>query len=319
MVRFLSRLLGVADVAATSDADGPAYTDLDGLSPAVVDAIRYLARRGIEWPDASELFEPRLTVTREEMALLLAASLDAGEARHVRLRIELSSSTAPTSGAVVATVTATKPNGDPYRGLLVDVFLAQGLRYDGSCLVDGGAYVNGADGGTSVNCIIDEADPKTDHRGEVRLGLTHSSFPARDLVFAWTGPLGQAYGEEEIRDQVRADLEWLEVPNRVQIDDAIDEEYGTFVEVEARLLGENVARERLIMLVIRQGVTVHSRAATTSHRGLARFTFRGPPDPSANNDPELVDVIRVFWDRNGNGVHDGPAELFDETTATWDD
>ena len=73
------------------------------------------------------------------------------------------------------------------------------------------------------------------------------------------------------------------------------------------------------MLVIRQGVTVHSRGATTSHRGLARFTFRGPPDPSANNDPELVDVIRVFWDRNGNGVHDGPAELFDETTATWDD
>lgn len=319
MVLFLHRLLQIADLPMTVGTPMPSLRDLAGLSRAVVDAIRYLAGLGIEWPGASELFEPQLAVTREEMALLLAASLDAGDARHVRLRLELSASSAPTSGAVVATVTATRPDGDPYRGLLVDVFVSQGHWGDGTCLVDRDARVNGADGGTSVDCTIDKADPKTDHRGEVRVGLAHSPVAERDRVFAWVGPLGQEYEEEKIRDQVWADLEWLEIPNRVSIEDEVDQEFGTLARIKARLMGENQARQRLIMLVVRQGVTVHTRAATTSFNGQARFGYRGPPDPSVNNDPELVDVIRVFWDRNGNGVYDGPAELSDETTATWDD
>ena len=319
MAVFLHRLLRVANVPAAADPPVLPYPDLAGLPREVVDAIRYLAGLGIEWPGSSESFGPQRAVSREEIALVLAASLDAGEARHVRLRLELSTSSAPTSGAVVATVTATKPNGDPYRGLLVDVFLTQGHRHDGSCLVDRDARVNGADGGTSVDCLIDKADPRTDSEGEVRVGLAHSPIAERDRLFAWTGPPGQEYDEEDVPDQVWADLEWLGVPARVQIDDAVDERFGTFVEIKARLLGENVARQRMIMLVIRQGVTVHTRVSGTSFKGEARFTYLGPSDPSSRNDPELVEVIRVFWDRNGNGVHDGPAEVFAETTATWDD
>ena len=53
-----------------------------------------------------------------------------------RLALRLSASSAPTSSVVVATVTATKPNGDPYPGLFVDVFVSQGLQDDGSCRVD---------------------------------------------------------------------------------------------------------------------------------------------------------------------------------------
>lgn len=319
MASFLSRLLDVAEVPARADSRVPPFADIEGLPSAVTRAIGYLAGLGVDWPGASDLFEPDRRVTREEMALLLVAALDAGKARHVRLALRLSTSSAPTSSVVVATVTATKPNGDPYPGLFVDLFVSQGLQHDGSCRIDHDARVNGTDGGTSVDCRIDKADPRTDSAGEVEIGLAHSPIAERNRVFAWTGPLGQEYDRDDVPDQVWTGLEWLAVPSEVRIKDAVDEEFGTFVEIEARLLGDNVARQRMIMMVIRQGATVHTHVAHTSLRGVVRFTYLGPRDLSAKNDPEIVDVIRVFWDRNGNGVHDGPAELFDETTATWDD
>ena len=318
MALFLARLLEVANVPADANSEAPPFTDLDGLSPEIVGAIGYLNGLGIDWGGSPELFEPDRNVTREEMALLLAAALDAGGASPVRLAIELSSSSVPAVGAVVATVTATKPDGDPYRGLLVDVFVSQGHRYDGSCRVDPDARVNGGDGGTSADCRIDQADPRTDSRGEVRVGLAHAPVPETDRVFAWVGRMGQDY-DDGLSDQVWADLVWVASPNRVEIGDAVDDEYGTLVEITARLFGENAGRQRLVLVVLRQGAPVHTRAATTSFRGKVSFTYRGPPDPSTNNDDELVEVVRVFWDRNRNGVHDGPAEIFDETTATWDD
>ena len=319
MALFLSRLLKTAEVRAGAGSRVPAYGDIDGLPSGVTDAIGHLAGIGVGWPGASEVFEPDRAVTREEMALLLAAALDAGGARHVRLALRLSASSAPTSSVVVATVTATKPNGDPYPGLFVDVFVSEGLQADGSCGVDRDARVNGTDGGTSVDCRIDRADPRTDSAGEVEVGLAHSPIAERNRVFAWTGHPGQEYDEESVRDQVWTGLEWLAVPSEVRIKESIDEEFGTFVQIEARLLGENVGGHRMIMLVMREGATVVTRVADTSSRGVVRFTYLGPRDPSTNNDPEVVEVIRVFWDRNRNGVHDGPAELFDETTATWDD
>ena len=318
MALFLSRLLEVAEVQPAADSETPPYVDLDGLSPEAVSAIGYLAGLGIDWGGSSDLFEPARQVTREEMVVLLAAALDAGGARPVRLDIELSSPSAPTAGAVVATVTATRPDGTPYRGLLVDVFVAQSLRHDGSCLIDNDARVNGDDGGTSVDCRIDKADPRTDSLGEVRVGLAHTPDAEIDRVFAWVGRIGQDY-DDGLPDQVWVELEWLAVPDRVVIEDSIDAEFGELVEIKARLTGDNVGRQRLVLVVIRQGVPVHIRGATTSFRGEASFNYRGPEDPSENNDSELEEVIRVFWDRNGNGVYDGPAEISDETTATWDD
>ena len=256
MALFLSRLLKVAEVPAGADSRVPPFADIDGLPSSVSRAIGYLAGVGVEWPGSSNLFEPDRVVTREEMALLLASSLDAGGARHVRLALRLSASSAPTSSVVVATVTATKPNGDPYPGLFVDVFVSQGLQRDGSCRVDRDARVNGTDGGTSVDCRIDKADPRTDSAGEVEVGLAHSPIAERNRVFAWTGSLGQDYHKEDVPDQVWAGLEWLAVPSEVQIKEAVDGEFGTYEQIEARLLGDNVGGQRMIMLVIRQGATV---------------------------------------------------------------
>ena len=100
--------------------------------------------------------------------------------------------------------------------------------------------MNGTDGGTSVDCRIDRADPRTDSAGEVEVGLAHSPIAERNRVFAWTGSLGQEYDRETVADQVWAGLEWLAVPSEVRIKESIDEEFGTFVQIEARLLGENV-------------------------------------------------------------------------------
>jgi len=315
---LLSGLLKVAGVQAGSPSRVPPFGDIDGLPSSVTDAIGYLAGIGVDWPGASDLFEPGRVVTREEVALLLVAALDAGRARPVRLALRLSASSAPTSSVVVATVTATKPNGDPYPGLFVDVFVSQIRQRDGRCVVDPDARVNGADGGTSVDCRIDRADPRTDSAGEVEIGLAHSPIAERDRVLAWTGPLGQVY-HEDLPDQVRASIEWLGVPYRLVITDSVDGRFGERVVVRARLLGQNPGGQRVVLLVERDGAIVYARAATTSPSGRASFFYRGPPDLSTNNDDELVEVLRVFWDRNANGVHDGPAEFSAESTVTWDD
>ena len=137
-------------------------------------------------------------------------------------------------------------------------------------------------------------------------------------MFAWTGPLGQDY-HEDLPDQARASIEWLGVPHRVVITDSLEGKFGERVVVRARLLGQNPGGQRLVLLVERDGAVVYAKGTTTSLSGRASFFYRGPPDLSDGNDDELVEVLRVFWDRNRNGVHDGPAEFSDEATVTWDD
>ena len=321
MALFLSRMLEAAEIDPAAGARTPPFTDLGGLPQETVDALRYLAGLGVEWSAAAEAgrFEPARNVTRSEMALLLAASLKAGGARPLRLKIELSSDRAPTYGAAVAEVTVTKPNGDPYPGVLVDVFASQALLAGGRCQVDRDSRLNGGDGGTSEDCRIDRADPRTDSNGRVRVGLAHSPIAEAVRIYAWTGSAGQEY-REAVPDQVWAEITWFAGPNRVEVDELKDKDFGTIVTVTARLVGQGAAGQRMIMEVIRQGATVYTRVASASFDGGVRFAYRGPRDPSsANNDPEVVDTIKVFWDRNRNGVHDGPAELSAETTMVWDD
>lgn len=86
-----------------------------------------------------------------------------------------------------------------------------------------------------------------------------------------------------------------------------------------RLVGSNRGGRKLVMMVIRDGITVYTVWRTTPYSGRVSFGYVGPDDPSSNNDGELVEIIKVFWDRNDNWIHDGPAEISDETTVTWDD
>ena len=256
-----------------------------------------LAALGIEWPAATDLFEPVRPLTREEAALLLAGVLEAGGASHVVLAIEVSSATSLHDEAIVVTVTATRPDGSPYRGLLVDMFVSgYGHRYDG----------------TADDCVIDRADPRTNYLGQIQASLAHGPRAATSRIYAWVGELGQEFRETRPH-QVWVEVEWTDVPDRVEIDGPIEARYEEVVEVEVRLIGPNRGLRRLVMMVIRDGVTVHRVTRTTSYSGRVDFVYVGPDDPSSNNDDELVEVIKVFWDRNGtrrrDQVHPGGAGL----------
>ena len=315
---FLARLLEAAGVESRGDSPTPPYDDLEGLPDEALDALAYLADLDVRWPGEATAFEPERLVTREEMALLIAAALEAGDALHLRLEMELSASRAPLAGVVVATVTATTPAGEPYPGLLVDVFVTTGHGSDGACRVDTNARLNAGDGGTSVDCRIDRADPRTDSLGEVRIGFTHGAVPETDRIYAWVGHNGQDY-HEDLPFQVWAEVQWLEGPGRLEVGSALTAKFGEVVAIEARLYGRNLGNRRLVMTVLQHGSLVQTQTATTSYYGRARFVYVGPPDPSDDSDDPQVDLIRIFWDRNGNGVHDGPAEPLDETTVTWED
>lgn len=319
MVLFLSRTLAAAGIEGEADPDALPYSDLEGWLDETVNAVAGLAALGIEWPAATDLFEPVRPVTREEAALLLAGVLEAGDARHVVLAIDVSSTTNLHSEAIVATVTATKPNGSPYRGLLVDMFVSgRGHSYDGTCFLVTDARLYGVDAGTSVDCVIDRADPRTNYLGQIEASVARVPRRATTRIYAWSGELGQEFRETRPH-QVSVQVEWVDVPDRIEIDGPIDARYDEVVEVEVRLLGSNRGGRKLVMLVIRDGVTVHTVWRTTTRTGRVSFVYAGPDDPSSNNDEELVEIIKVFWDRNDNWIHDGPAEISDEITVTWDD
>ena len=315
---FLARLFEAAGVESSGESRVPPYDDLEGLPSEVLDALAYLSSLGVGWGSGTSAFEPDRPVTREEIASLIAAGLEAGDALHVHLELELSASRAPLTGAVVATVTATTPAGEPYPGLLIDLFVTTGHGPDGTCRVDSDARLNAGDGGTSVDCRIDRADPRTDSLGQVSIGFTHGPAPETDRLYAWVGRHGQVY-HEDLPFQVWAEVEWLEGPSRIDAGNALTAKFGEVVRIQAGLYGRNLGNRLLVMTVYQEGTLVLTRAATTSYYGKAGFFYVGPPDPSQNNDDPQVDVIRIFWDRNGNGVHDGPAEPLDETTVTWDD
>ena len=319
MVLFLSRTLAAAGIAGQAEPDALPYSDLEGWSDQDLGAVAGLAALGIEWPAATDLFEPVRPVTREEAALLLAGVLEAGDARHVVLAIDVSSTTNLHSEAIVATVTATKPNGSPYRGLLVDMFVSgRGHSYDGTCFLVTDARLYGVDAGPSVDCVIDRADPRTNYLGQIEASVARVPGRATTQIYAWSGELGQEFRETHPH-QVSVQVEWVDVPDRIEIDGPIDARYDEVVEVEVRLLGSNRGGRKLVMLVIRDGVTVHTVWRTTTRTGRVSFVYAGPDDPSSNNDDELVEIIKVFWDRNDNWIHDGPAEISDEITVTWDD
>jgi hypothetical protein len=319
MILFLARTLAAAGIAGEGNPDALPYSDLEGWSDEALGAVAGLAALGIEWPAATDLFEPVRPVTREEAALLLADVLEAGGASHVVLAIEVSSATSLHDEAIVVTVTATRPDGSPYRGLLVDMFVSGfGHRYDGTCFLVTDARLYGVDAGTAEDCVIDRADPRTNYLGQIKASVAHGPRAATGRIYAWVGELGQEFRETRPH-QVWVEVEWTDVPDRVEIDGPIEARYGEVVEVEVRLIGSNRGRRQLVMMVIRDGVTVHRVTRTTPYSGRVDFVYVGPDDPSSNNDDELVEVIKVFWDRNGNWIHDGPAEISDETTVTWDD
>ena len=319
VAQFLLRLLKLTDTTLP-DAAGDAFDDLGNVSAAAREAISVTAALGIVRAQEPGRFDPRAPVTREDMALLLARTLEVAGARPVRLELSLSSAVVMVGGAAEATVRATKPDGAPYAGLLIDVFAAYGVSFGGACNLDDGAHVNGGDAGTSQDCRIDGGDPRTDMTGEARVGLAHSPRPVVLWVYAWVGAQGQEFDNDEVRIQARAKIGWHSQPSAVRISDPARTVFGRPVTVEVRLVGRNVANRRMVLVAGADNGPVRTLLVrTTSFAGRASFELPGLVDPAEAHQRGLpvAETVLVFWDRNGNSVHDGPAELSAQTVLTW--
>lgn len=319
MAQFLLRLLRLTDVPLPEPATG-GFDDLGGLAATAREAIAVMAELGIM--DAAEAgrFDPRAAVTREDMARLLARTLEAAGARPVRLELSLSSVSVLLGGSAEATVRALKPTGDPYPGLLIDVFAAYGLSPGGSCRLDTGAKVNGGDAGTSQNCRIDRGDPRTDAAGEVRVGLAHSARPVLNWIYAWAGDDGREFDDDEIQTQARVRIGWQPPPTGVTITALDRAVFRKSVTVAARLVGGSFSGRRMVLAAGAAGGPVRAlRVGTTNRAGRVSFNLPGLLEPAEDHHRSLpvAETVLVFWDRNGNSVHDGPAELSAQTVLTW--
>ena len=321
MAQFLLRLLKLADVTPPDSAED-SFDDLGDVSGDAREAIGVTAALGIVRAQEPGRFDPRAPVTREDMALLLARTLEVAGARPVRLELSLWSESVMAGGAAEATVRATKPDGEPFPGLLIDVFAAYGLSPAGACNLDDGAHVNGGDAGTSQDCRIDGGDPRTDMTGEARVGLAHSPRPAALWIYAWAGTEGQEFDYDEARAQVRARIGWHSQPSAVTITDPLRAEFGRRVTVEARLVGRNAVGRRMVLAAgaaTGAGAPRTLLVSTTNGAGRVYFELPGLVDPAEGHQRGLpvAETVLVFWDRNGNSVHDGPAELSAQTVLTW--
>ena len=261
MALFVDRLLDAAEVELP-DASAEDFEDLDEMSQESLDAIGRLAAAGIMAATTSKRFDPEAQVTRESMSLILARVLQAADARPARLRISLSSDNRPVGGAVEGTVSALKPNGAPYRGLLVDLFAAFRLTPGGACALDAGARINGADAGTSQNCVIDRGDPRTDVNGEIKFGLAHSEQPANNRVYAWAGPAGQVFDADDVRTEAVTTIAWVPIPSGVFINAPENGVFGGTIAVTARLTGPAAANKRMVLIAGDEGATARKLVDT---------------------------------------------------------
>ena len=320
MAIFLDRLLAGVGIALPVGITA-VFNDLGGLSPEALSAISHLVGLGIVVGTGPATFSPGASIPRWEMALLVARTLNVGGARHARLTISLSATTVPTVGSTIATILATKPDGSPYQGLLVDVFVGAGLAAAGTCLLDADASVNGGDSGTSLDCRIDAGDPRTNSRGEVQVGLAHSAVAEVDTIWAWVGEEGQVFDADTVINRVSATVVWSATADGLVMSPGLDAGFGASAVVTAQLTGapSAVAGQVVVFELSRGGIVLSTQSRTTDSGGSAQFTYAGPVDPSSGDDEAVVDEVRAFWDRNGNAIDDGDAEFDGTTIVTWDE
>ena len=318
MAHFLARVLRLTGMTLPPP-DEETFEDVMPLSTEARADVSAMVELQIMDPVTADQFDPRGAVTREDMALFLARILEIAEIKPVSLELELSSESLMVGGAATATVRAFKPDGTPYPGLLIDLFADFGWRRGTACNLDIDARLNGGDAGTSQNCRIDIGDPRTDSNGEVAVGLAHNSESAVNWIYAWAGTLGQEFNEREVRTEVKRKIDWQPSPTMVTTINPIGIVYWQGVSIAAQLVGPNSAGQRMILVASFDDVVRVMRIETTDDDGSVAFNIPGRTNPSDNiYQPISIDeTILVYWDRNGNNVHDGPAELSARTTIYW--
>lgn len=314
MALFIHRLALKAKIAFPETP--AAFADLTDPEAELTRAAGALAAAGIMPGAAEDEFRPAAVVTREDMALFLSRALAAGDASPVLLGIVIEPDRLSVVGSATVTITARKPSGDPYPGLLVDVFAVERLYGDGLCRLDAEAKINGIDPGTSLDCQIDRADPRTDSSGKAVVGLSHSPTPTINTLYVWTGEEGEVFNANRVNNEASAPVVWRAAPSELEVSAPAGAKYDKEVRVTARLRGSTLSRQRIVLQVIRDGLAVFTREDVVSGIQTAAFTYTGPSKP-VNIVRNIIDTIRVFWDRNGNGLHDGPAELSHERPLVW--
>lgn len=318
MAIFLTRLLARAGVGLP-EGSPQGFSDLAGLTPETVKAVNQIAQLGVARGTGPGTFSPLAPVSRGDMAMFLAAGLQVGGARPLRLSVTSSASSAPVFGAMVITATVTRPDGRPFPGVLVDLFVTNGLASDGTCVLDVDAKVNALDAGTSLDCRIDRADPLTNSDGRVSVGLAHSETVETDTVIAWVGAEGQVFDADVVRDRASVAVAWTGSASGLTLTAPQVGPFSTTATVVAQLSGAGGAGQTIRFEVTRNGALLVSQAATTTAAGAATLVLSGPTDPGPGDDPAATDVVLAFWDRNGNGIDDGLAEYDGVTTVTWDE
>ena len=316
---LLLRLLEFAEVQLPepSDVDIPDFDDLHGWPASTVIAIRQLVTLGIMQGVTADSFGPDIPITREDMALLLARVLETAEAQPVKLQVSASPDSVTVGGSSEITITALKPNGKPYRGLLIDVFAA----YNGKCHLARELQLNGGDAGTSQNCRIDSGDPRSDVTGTVKVGVTiNTPYSGKSRIYAWVGALGQTFDGNKVRTSVYTTFHWHASPTEMAIFVSSPSSLGENTTVHAHLIGPNSQGKRLIFIARDSDNRLRSWQFNESDdSGWATFELASPAYSGSRNNQQqpLTDTVVVFWDRNGNNTHDGLAELSAQATLTW--
>ena len=322
MALFLTRLHARAGYLLPSGAP-QGFADIGSYPAPTQQAINQLVQLGLAKGTSVSTYAPAAMVLRWQMALFLSRELQAGGAEAYRVSVAADPATAPTNGQVAVTVTVLSPVGAPVVGRLVDVFVGS-VDGAGRCVLDSDTAIGSGNAGTGTDCRIDNNDPKTDSAGKVRLTLTHTQTTETTRVFAWIGTTGDTFDVDDVSLVAFTDIVWSGVPTAIVVP-AKTVKFGTQVTVTGWLVDSKgsviqAAGQKIVVTVTRGGTEIIDQALVTASNGMFSFSYAGPSDPNANaGDDPVVDTVRAFWDRDGDGKDDGAAEFDVASTVTWDD
>ncbi|MGH8924044.1 MAG: S-layer homology domain-containing protein, partial [Acidimicrobiia bacterium] len=323
MALFLTRLLAALGIGLPSGSS-QGFTDIGGFDSATQQAINQIRQLGISTGTSTTAFSPSDSVTRWQMALFLARTLEASGAAPYRLTMTLPTTVAPTADTVPLTITVRNPDSSPASGRRVDVFVASSIDSGGRCVLDSDADINGGDAATGTNCVIDNDDPLTNSQGVVTVNLDHDDTTETDTIYAWVGETGETFDGQDVSGEVNVQLIWGPTPTGLNLPASLNFAFATNASVKAQLTGTGGASVALanqnIRFVVRRGnTTVLSQTVTTTSDGSATLVYLGPNDPTSGDDQAIVDNVTAFWDRDRDNQDDGGSEFDDTGTVTWDE
>ncbi len=322
MALFLTRLHTKAGFVLP-DGRSQGFTDIVTYPAATQVAINQLAQLGVAKGTTTTTFSPATDVVRWQMALFLARELQAGGASPYTITVVADPATSPTSEKVNVTITVRTPTGKAVVGRLVDVFVGS-LDSQGRCVLDTDTSIGTGNAGTSTDCKVDNNDPKTDANGQVKLVLSHTNVMETTRVFAWIGTTDQTFNSNTVSLVGFADVVWSAAPAAIVVPEQIVK-FGTKATVVGWLADSagNVVTApgmKVVVTVSRGGSQIIAHSLVTGTDGKFSFSYTGPSDPNTNApNPAVVDTVKAFWDKNGDGKDNGAAEFDVTSTISWDD